>query len=196
MESSPNVVRYQTLQFTLTHFHPEFLRLQAGPSGQRLVVRTLLGFKHLLLLSRFSRVRFVQPHRRQPARLPRPWDSPGKNTGVGRHFLIQCVKVKSGSEGAQSCPTLRNPMDCSPPGSSIRGILQAGTLEGRHRPLPFKDHPRMRGMDIQLSAQCRTQQGGSTAASRWLWLERSFPSSSVVMWSLGKTGKWKAWWKP
>ena len=59
----------------------------------------------------------------------RPWDSPGKNTRVGCHFLIQCMKVKSESEGAQSCPTLSDPMDCSPPGSSIHGILQARVLE-------------------------------------------------------------------
>ena len=71
----------------------------------------------------------VRPHRRQPMRLPRPWDSPGKNTGVGCHFLLQCMKVKSESEVAQSCPTLSNPMDYSPPGSSIHGILQARVLE-------------------------------------------------------------------
>ena len=58
----------------------------------------------------------------QPTRLPRPWDSPGKNTGVGCHFLLQCMKVKSESEVAQSCPTLSDPMDCSPPGSSVHGI--------------------------------------------------------------------------
>ena len=46
------------------------------------------------------------PHRWQPSRLPRPWDSPGKSTGVGCHFLLQCIKVKSESEVAQSCPTL------------------------------------------------------------------------------------------
>ena len=68
-------------------------------------------------------------HRRQPTRLPHPWDSPGKNTGVGCHFLLQCMKVKSESEGAQSCPTLRNPMDCSLPGSSTHGIFQARVLE-------------------------------------------------------------------
>ena len=61
--------------------------------------------------------------------LPRPWDSPGKNTGVGCHFLLQCMQVKSESEGAQSCPTLSDPMDCSLPGSSIHGIFQAGVLE-------------------------------------------------------------------
>ena len=71
----------------------------------------------------------VQPHRQQPTRLPRPWDSPGKNTGVGCHFLLQCRKVKSESEVVQSCPTLCNPMDCSPPGSSVHGIFQARVLE-------------------------------------------------------------------
>ena len=58
-----------------------------------------------------------------------PWDSPGKNTGVGCHFLLQCMKVKSESEVTQSCLTLRDPMDCSPPGSSIHGIFQARALE-------------------------------------------------------------------
>ena len=71
----------------------------------------------------------VRPHRRQPTRLPRPWDSPGKNTGVGCHFLLQCINVKSESEVAQSCLTLRDPMDCSLPGSSIHGIFQARVLE-------------------------------------------------------------------
>ena len=71
----------------------------------------------------------VWPHRQQPTRLPRPWDSPGKNTGVGCHFLLQCMKVKSESEVAQSCPTLRDPMDCSLPGSSVYGIFQARVLE-------------------------------------------------------------------
>ena len=71
----------------------------------------------------------VGPHRQQPTRLPRPWDSPGKNTGVGCHFLLQCMKVKSESEVAQSCLTLRDPMDCSLPGSSVHGFFQAGVLE-------------------------------------------------------------------
>ena len=65
----------------------------------------------------------------KPTRLPCPWDSPGKNTGVGCHFLLQCMKVKSEREVAQSCPTLSNPMDCSLPGSSIHGIFQARVLE-------------------------------------------------------------------
>ena len=71
----------------------------------------------------------AQPHRWQPTRLPHPWDSPGKNTGVGCHFLLQRMKVKSESEVAQSCPTLRDPMDCSLPGSSVHGIFQARVLE-------------------------------------------------------------------
>ena len=71
----------------------------------------------------------VQPLRRQSTRFHRPWDSPGKNTGVGCHFLLQCMKVKSESEVAQSCPTLSDPMNCSLPGSSIHGIFQARVLE-------------------------------------------------------------------
>ena len=71
----------------------------------------------------------LRHHRRQPARLPRPWDSPGKNIGMGFHFLLQCMNVKSQSEVAQSCPTLSNPVDCSPPGSSVHGIFQARVLE-------------------------------------------------------------------
>ena len=71
----------------------------------------------------------LRPHRQQPTRLPRPWDSPGKNTGVGCHFLLQCIKVKSESQVAQSCQTLSDPMDCRLPGSSIHGIFQARVLE-------------------------------------------------------------------
>ena len=70
----------------------------------------------------------VWPHRPQPTRRPRPWDSPGKNTGLGCHFLLQCMKVKSESEVAQSCPTPSDPMDCSLPGSSTHGIFQARVI--------------------------------------------------------------------
>ena len=76
----------------------------------------------------------MRPHKWQPTRLRRPWDSPGKNTGVGCHFLLQCMKVKSESEVAQLCPTLCDPMDCSPPGSSVPEILQARVWSGL--PLP------------------------------------------------------------
>ena len=71
----------------------------------------------------------VRPHRQQPTRLPRPWDSPGRNTGVGCHFLLQRMKVKRESEVAQSCLTLSDPMDCSLPGSSVHGIFLARALE-------------------------------------------------------------------
>jgi len=71
----------------------------------------------------------VGPHRWHPTRLHHPWDSPGKNTGVGCHFLLQCIKVKSESEASQSCPTPSDPMDCSLPGSSVHGIFQARVLE-------------------------------------------------------------------
>ena len=71
----------------------------------------------------------VRPQRRQPTRLPRPWDSPGKNTGVGCHFLFQCMKVKSESEVTQACPIPSDPMDYSLPSSSVHGIFQARVLE-------------------------------------------------------------------
>ena len=71
----------------------------------------------------------VRPHRQQPTRLPHPWESPGKNNGVGCHFLLQCMKVKSENEVTQSCLTLHDPMDCSLPGSSVHGIFQERVLE-------------------------------------------------------------------
>ena len=83
----------------------------------------------LLLLSHFSHVWLCVTPETAATRIPHPWDSPGKNTGVGCHFLLQCRKVKSESEVAQSCPTLHDPMDCSPPGSSVHGIFQARVLE-------------------------------------------------------------------
>ena len=79
----------------------------------------------LLLRSHFSHVHSVCLHRRQPTRFPCPWDSPVKNSGVGCHFLFQCMKVKSESEVAQSCQTLCDPMDCSLPGSSVQGIFKS-----------------------------------------------------------------------
>ena len=79
----------------------------------------------------------VRPHRRQTTRLPRPWDSPGKNTGVGCHFLLQCMKVKSESEVAQSCPTPSDPMDCSPPGFSSIGFSRQEYWSGLPLPSPL-----------------------------------------------------------
>ena len=83
----------------------------------------------LLLLSRFSHVRLCVTPYMAAHQAPHPWDSPGKNTGVSCHFLLQCMKVKSESEAAQLYLTLRDPMDCSLPGSSIHGISQARVVE-------------------------------------------------------------------
>ena len=78
----------------------------------------------------------VRPPRRLPTRLCHSWDSPGKNTGVGCHFLLQCMEVKSESEVAQSYLTLSDPMDCSLTGSSVHGIFQAKILKGVSFPSP------------------------------------------------------------
>ena len=79
----------------------------------------------------------VRPHRQQPIRLPRPWDSRGKNTGVGCRFLLQCMKVKSESEVAQSCPTLSDPMDCTLPGSSVHGFSRQESWSRVPLPSPW-----------------------------------------------------------
>ena len=79
----------------------------------------------------------VRPHRRQPTRLPRPWDSPGKNTGVGCHFLLQCIKEKSESEVTQSCPTLSDPMDYSPLGPPSLGFSRQEYWSGVPLPSPM-----------------------------------------------------------
>ena len=89
----------------------------------------VIVFRLAMLLSQFSRVRLYATPETAAHQAPPSWDSPGKNTGVGCHFLLQCMKVKSESEVAQSCWTLSDPMDCSLPGSSIHGIFQATVLE-------------------------------------------------------------------
>ena len=101
--------------FSFSYIYGDFIGPHASPAA---AAKLLQSFPAL-----------CDPHRWQPTRLPHPWDSPGKNTGVGCHFLLQCMKVKSESEVAQSCSTLSDPMDCSPPGSSIHGIFQARVLE-------------------------------------------------------------------
>ena len=93
----------------------------------------------------------MSPHRSQPIRLPCPWDSPGENTGVSCHFLLQCMKVKTEreSEVAQSCLTLCDPMDYSPPSSSVHGILQARILEWVA--IPFSRESSQRRYPTQVS---------------------------------------------
>ena len=88
----------------------------------------------------------VRSHRQQPARLPRPWDSPGKNTRVGCHFLLQCMKVKSESEVAQSCLTLSDPMDCCLPGSSVRECK----LKQLNRTTHLLEWPKSRTLRLQM----------------------------------------------
>ena len=95
----------------------------------RVIVTIFLNSILLLLLSHFSHVQLCATPYMAANQAPRPWGSPGKNTGVGCHFPLQCMKVKSESEITQSCPTLSDPLDCSLPGSSIHGIFQARVLE-------------------------------------------------------------------
>ena len=139
----------------------------------------------------------VQPHRQQPTRLPGPWDSPGKNTGVGCHFLLQCMKVKSESEVAQSCLTLRDPMDCSLPSSSIHGSLQARVLEwaaiafselnklgGLKQQKCSFSHFRRQKTKIKVSGRAALPCGGSKgdgflASSGFQWLWAIFVSPSL-----------------
>ena len=109
-----------------SYLHHDKLSLLAWKTAEG-VLRVLIAAAAAKSLSVVSDS--VQPHRRQPTRLPRPWDSPGKNTGVGCHFLLHCMKVKSESEVTKSCPTLHDPMGCSLSGSSVHGIFQARVLE-------------------------------------------------------------------
>ena len=121
----------------------------------------------------------VRPHRWQPTRLHRPWDSPGKNTGVGCHFLLQCMKVKSESEVTQSCPTLSNLIDCSPPGSSIHGIFQARVLEWGA--IAFSEE------EDKFRSDCILWQTG-TVFTRWSQAHREFKH-----WESGACGWDRQW---
>ena len=103
----------------------------------------------------------VRPHRWQPTRLPCPWDSPGKNTGMGYRFLLQCMKVKSESEVAQLCPILRDPTDCSLPGSSIHGIFQARVLEWVT--IAFSDHFEVCTIVVSYSSRGNQTEGWVTS---------------------------------
>ena len=118
----------------------------------------------------------VRPHRRQPSRLRRPWDSPGKNTRAGCHFLLQCMTVKSESEVAQSCLTLRDPMDCSLPGPSVRGIFQARVLEWgatAFSVLTSWDSPKTTVDALGFTTQFKEQQGYGEKSSLSMWLAQA-----------------------
>ena len=155
---------------------------------------------------------FVRPHRWQPTRLPRPWYSPGKNTGVGCHFLLQCKKVKSESEVAQSCPTLSDPMDSSLPGSSVHGIFQArltgvgchfllqgifpiqgsnlGLLHCRHTLLPFEPPGKSKLRTYQTPTLFHTPPWNNTwpgsggSAQNWWFYHCQKASALAVLWTL------------
>ena len=107
----------------------------------------------------------VQLHRQQPTRLPRPWDSPGKNTGMGCHFLLQGMKVKSESEVTQSCPTLSDPMDCSLPGSSVHGISQARVLEWVA--IAFSVNFCLGSQRSSVKALIKTEAAGASLVVQW-----------------------------
>src|SRR5574341_946754 len=96
----------------------------------------------------------VRPHRRQPTRLPYPWDSPGKNTGVGCHFLLQCTKVKNESEVAQLCPTLHDPMDCSLPAPLSVGFSSQEYWSGLPLPLTLSPKAALIGKRGNVSSRC------------------------------------------
>ena len=117
----------------------------------------------------------LRPHGRQPTRLPRPWDSPGKNTGVGCHFLLQWMRVKSESEVAQSCLTLRDPMDCSLPGFSVHGIFQARVPEwGDPDSIPGLGKPHGEGIGYPLQyswASLLAQMVKNRPAMREIWIQ-------------------------
>ena len=115
----------------------------------------------------------VWPHRQQPTRLPHPWDSPDQNTGVGCHFLLQYLKVKSESEVPQLCPTLSDPVDCSPPGSSVHGIFQARVLEW-----------------VAIARQYNKKQRHYFANKGLSSESYCFSSSHVWMWELGHKERW------
>ena len=125
----------------------------------------------------------MRPQRWQPTRLPRPWDSPGKSTGVGCHFFLQCMKVKSESEVALSCPTLSNPMDCSLPGSSVHGIFQARLLEWGA--IAFSSDPHRR-QPIRLPRP-RDSPGKNTGVGCHFLLQEQWPknASDGYRWAIG-----------
>ena len=132
----------------------------------------------------------VWPHRHQPTRLPHPWDSPGKNTGEGCHFLLQCMKLKSESEVAQLCLTLCDPMDCSLPGSSVHRIFQARVLEWGA--IAFSVENIMLLSHVSRVRLCATPQTAAHQAPPFLGFSRQEHGSGLPLpSSMHETEKWK-----
>ena len=131
----------------------------------------------------------MQSHRWQPTRLPCLWGSLGKNSGVGCHFLLQCMKVKSESEATQSCPTLSDPMDCGPPSSSVHGIFQAKVLECVAIAFSGKIFKEMVIPD-HLNCLLRNLYTGQEASLNWTWNNRLVPNwESMEQQTSSKLGK-------
>ena len=133
----------------------------------------------------------VWPHRQQPTRFPRPWDSPGKNTGVGCHFLLQCMKVKSESEVAQPCSTLSDPMDCSLPGSSIQGNFQARTGQ-KWMAIHVKSEP-MDGVVIEGQGMFNTVWKQSLEKLLEWWVVTNLPSFLRSPGNKMESVRWISW---
>ena len=128
----------------------------------------------------------VRHHRWQPTRLPCPWDSPGKNTGVGYHFLLQCTKVKSESEVAQSCPTLSDPMDWSLLGSSVHGIFQARVLEWGAIAFSARSHmPQQRVHMLHLRIPHLQQRQKILSAATMTWHSQKKKDRTELFFSFG-----------
>ena len=126
----------------------------------------------------------VRPRRRQPTRLLRPWDFPGKDTGVGCRFLLQCMKVKSESEATQSYLTLSDPMDCSLPGSSVHGIFQARVLEWSA--IAFSDRSGQAGEKSRLPNLSLGDGRGLSGRITSLPLTRKFQTDQLRSHSCGR----------
>ena len=130
----------------------------------------------------------VRPHRRQPTRLPHPWDSPAKNTGVGCHFLLQCMKVKSESEDAHSYPTLIDPMDCSLPGSSVHGIFQARVLEWVAIALVKKTNKQTKKQKNTQKPNCQCRRCRRLGLDPWIgkipWRRAWQPTLVILAWRI------------
>ena len=124
----------------------------------------------------------MQPHRRQPTRLRCPWNSPGKNTRVGCHFLLQCMKVKSESEVSQSCLTLHDPMDCSLPGFSVHGIFQAIVLEWVA--ISFSNNGILLSHKKEWNNDICSQMDATRDYTKWNKSEREKTPSITYMWNL------------
>ena len=125
----------------------------------------------------------VRPHGLQPTRLLHPWDSPGKNNGMGCHFLLQCMKVEKENEVTQSCPTLSDPMDCSLLGSSVRGIFQARVLEWGTIAFSIQLHSCVQFIATPWTVACQASLSITNSQSllKLMFIESVMPSNHLIL---------------